>query len=225
MNKKAKVTSTIGWFLLTVGILLTIIDGCCFARSFYEYEYAKNNTTEDTGMDTEAMLESTDTLLDYLRDERNDIIVEEEVNGEKREVFNERETIHMVDVKVLYQNAITVRNILVGCGIVLLALSVYFSKSFLKGLNSGYRLGVSLVGITIMAIIVYVLADFTSFWTNFHQVFFDNDYWLLDPRTSIMINLFPESFFFDLVIRIILWFVGIYIVLTLLLEWGYRKHA
>lgn len=51
------------------------------------------------------------------------------------------------------------------------------------------------------------MADFNGFWTTFHQLFFTNDLWLLNPATDLMINLFPEAFFSHLVIRILLWFL------------------
>ena len=59
------------------------------------------------------------------------------------------------------------------------------------------------------AIAIYAAVDFTSFWTSFHHVFFTNDLWLLDPATDNLILMVPEQFFFDLVFRIVGWFVGI----------------
>ena len=38
---------------------------------------------------------------------------------------------------------------------------------------------------------------------NFHYLFFDNDLFLLDPNTSIMINMFPSAFFMHMVFMII----------------------
>ena len=58
---------------------------------------------------------------------------------------------------------------------------------------------------------IWILADFTGFWTTFHQLFFTNDLWLLNPATDRMINLFPEAFFSHLVIRILLWFLAFYL--------------
>ena len=58
---------------------------------------------------------------------------------------------------------------------------------------------------------IWILADFTGFWTTFHQLFFTNDLWLLNPATDLMINLFPEAFFSHLVIRILLWFLAFYL--------------
>lgn len=52
-------------------------------------------------------------------------------------------------------------------------------------------------------------ADFTSFWVSFHHVFFRNDLWTFDPRTSLLIRMFEEKFFFDLVTRILIWFLAV----------------
>ncbi|MBR4454873.1 MAG: TIGR01906 family membrane protein [Solobacterium sp.] len=221
--KIADILSTIAGFLLSAAIIATVIDVVSFDRSFYEAEYRKNDTVSYTGMSAEDNLRATDTLLDYLQDKRQDIVCTAEVSGTEREVFNERETLHMVDVKALYQNAIRVRNGCVITAVILLVLSVLIGKkSFFSVLRSGWKNGILLTGAVILFIAIWALADFNQFWTNFHLLFFDNDLWLLDPNTSIMINLFPGSFFFDLVIRIIVWVVGIHVVISGIL-FGTRK--
>ena len=221
--KIADILSAIAGFLLSAAIIATVIDVVSFDRSFYEAEYRKNDTVSYTGMSAEDNLRATDTLLDYLQDKRQDIVCTAVVSGTEREVFNERETLHMVDVKALYQNAIRVRNGCVITAVILLVLSVLIGKkSFFSVLRSGWKNGILLTGALILFIAIWALADFNQFWTNFHLLFFDNDLWLLDPNTSIMINLFPGSFFFDLVTRIIAWVVGIHVVISGIL-FGTRK--
>ena len=221
--KIADILSAIAGFLLSAAIITTVIDVVSFDRSFYEAEYRKNDTVSYTGMSAEDNLRATDTLLDYLQDKRQDIVCTAVVSGTEREVFNERETLHMVDVKALYQNAIRVRNGCVITAVILLVLSVLNGKkSFFSVLRSGWKNGILLTGAVILFIAIWALADFNQFWTNFHLLFFDNDLWLLDPNTSIMINLFPGSFFFDLVTRIIAWVVGIHVVISGIL-FGTRK--
>lgn len=221
--KIADILSAIAGFLLSAAIIATVIDVVSFDRSFYEAEYRKNDTVSYTGMSAEDNLRATDTLLDYLQDKRQDIVCTAVVSGTEREVFNERETLHMVDVKALYQNAIRVRNGCVITAVILLVLSVLNGKkSFFSVLRSGWKNGILLTGTVILFIAIWALADFNQFWTNFHLLFFDNDLWLLDPNTSIMINLFPGSFFFDLVTRIIAWVVGIHVVISGIL-FGTRK--
>ena len=202
--KADKLLCALSGFLLMVSLLLTVVDGLCFRRSFYEYEYSKNNSAEYIGMSDEGIMAATDTLLDYLRDKRDDIVVETEVSGYMREVFNERETLHMIDVKNLYANAVTARNIMAETGILILAgLLLWKKKMPLTILKQTYLYGLLLLGVIVAVIAVYALADFTEFWLQFHYIFFDNDLFILDPNTSIMINMFPETFFSDLVFRII----------------------
>ncbi|MBQ9328425.1 MAG: TIGR01906 family membrane protein [Solobacterium sp.] len=202
--KASKLCSILACFLASVAILATVIDVCCFNQGFYRREYEKNDTSSYTGMNAEDNLNATMALLDYLRETRNDIVVTAEVNGVTREVFNERETLHMVDVRDLYQRAVTVRNLCAIVAVILLFGAMYYGrKSLFTVLHDGWITGVGMVVLLIVFIAIWALADFNAFWTNFHLLFFDNDLWLLDPRTSIMINLFPGSFFFDLVLRII----------------------
>ena len=50
-------------------------------------------------------------------------------------------------------------------------------------------------------------SNFNKYFIMFHHMFFDNDLWLLDPATDLMIRMLPEGFFFDMVIRIVVTFL------------------
>ncbi|MBQ3272022.1 MAG: TIGR01906 family membrane protein [Solobacterium sp.] len=216
--KRAGICSAAGMFLISLCVLLSIIDYCSFDRSFYRKEYAKDSTAERIGMSENDLYNATDVLLDYLQMERDDIRVTATVNGYVREVYDKRETMHMVDVRNLYQNALKARNIALIFGTVLLAAAWLMIRSDHRTmLKKGLRSGVSLLGVVIRMIVVWCLADFNGFWLFFHEVFFDNDLYLLDPNVSIMINMFPSVFFFDLVLRIIVMFTGFLVLLTLLI--------
>jgi len=228
--KTAKAFSAIGCFLIGLTLLVSIIDWQCFLPSFYQEEYQKNQTAAEIGMSQEDLDTATNVLLDYLRDRRQDIVVTAVVNGSTQEVYNDRETRHMVDVKVLYQRAIMLRNAALAAGALMLALVILrHRKDWRYYLRFGYRTGMSVLLVLIAAIAVYASADFYSFWYKFHELLFTNDLWLLDPNTSIMINMVPGSFFSDLVMRIILWFTIISVGFGIALFWpflpGKRKAA
>jgi integral membrane protein (TIGR01906 family) len=229
MKKISKVIAVISGILLMVSLLLSIVDVLCFNRSFYEMEYQKGGNAEITGMSENDLMKATDTLLDYLQDKRDSIVVKAEVSGSEREVFNERETLHMQDVKQLYQNALTARNIMAVSGAVLLALLLWKEKNHrLEAVRYGFKLGFSMIAVFVTFIVIWAVADFDDFWIQFHYVFFDNTLFFLDPNTSIMINMFPDTFFFDLVIRIILWFGGILATASAVLYLPWKrifKHA
>lgn len=58
-----------------------------------------------------------------------------------------------------------------------------------------------------------VASDFNKYFFLFHEIFFNNDLWLLDPATDLMIRMLPEEFFADMLIRIGSIFVGMLAVL------------
>ena len=153
-------------------------------------------------MSAEDLDRTTDVLLSYLKDRDKTLDIQVEVKGILREVFNQREKAHMVDVRNLYLNAITVRNIAAGISICCLVILVY-----LKDLSVLYKSYLKALGVFVFIfgfIGIFCLIDFDVFWTNFHHVFFPgNDLWLLDPHTDILIMMVPSKFFFDLCVSIV----------------------
>lgn len=188
-------------------ILITSIDFHAFNRSFYESEYKDMHTAQSMGMSQNALISATSTLLDYLHDERNDIKVSESVYGVDREVFNDRETMHMVDVKNLYQNVLSLRKMaIIGCAIALVYLFIAYRKKAFLTLSIYFNKVATIFLLAIAALAIWALCDFYSFWTGFHRLFFTNDLWLLNPATDLMINMFPQDFFFHMVFRITITF-------------------
>ena len=204
MKRTSKWIQSLGFFFLAISLLLTIVDFWCFYKPFYNWQYQKNNTTVATGLNEEDLNKTTDLLFAYLKDEREDLNMQALVHGEEREVFDAREKAHMVDVKNLYLGAMQVRNYLGILGILLvIATGLFATKDRFLHLFKSYQKGVGAFLGFILILGLFAVVDFTSFWTNFHHVFFTNDLWLLDPNISIMINMVPEPFFSALVMVIV----------------------
>lgn len=69
----------------------------------------------------------------------------------------------------------------------------------------------------IFAIFVFIaMTDFNSYFVRFHEMFFTNDLWLLNPKTDRMIQLLPEVFFRDIVMLVV-WTYGL---VSLVLGYG-----
>jgi integral membrane protein (TIGR01906 family) len=207
--KGNKFAAAAAFFLLTLAAMLTVVDVLCFDRGFYTKEYAKNGTAEYMQMSEEDLEHTTDVLLAYLKDERDDLYVKAVVDGTEREVFDQREKLHMIDVKALYQNAMTFRTAAAVIGAVLLCAVLYGHEKKRELLKFGFQAGVILILALISALAVWAAIDFNAFWIQFHEVFFDNDLYLLDPRTELLIRMVPEQFFYDLVMRIVIGFFGV----------------
>lgn len=217
--KISKLLATISWLCFFVALLLSDVFTVAFQQSFYETEYAKYSQAEVIGMNDRDLMKSTNVLLDYIKDNRDDIIVEATINGNQREVFDEREKLHMVDVKNLYANASTARYVLLAIGVFGLFVTILKNrKGWISLLRETYFKSLLIFGLFVGILAVWIMADFNSFWLDFHYLFFDNDLFFLDPNTSIMINMFPENFFFDLVFKIVLIFIVILGCLGILLQ-------
>ena len=98
---KYTVIAGIASVLLVLSLLVGCVNIFAFNNDFYKGEYAKLGAAEYVGVSEENLNEATDVLLDYLKDERKDI----ELQSDQGDSFySEREKLHMVDVKALYQN-------------------------------------------------------------------------------------------------------------------------
>lgn len=219
-----KVIRHFGFACFILCVLLTVVDVCCLDRKFYAKEYAKIGNAEYIGVSDDDLAKMTEVLLGYLEDDNDDLIVYANVKGVDREVFNTKEKTHMVDVKNLYINAMTVRTF---AGLLFVATIIY---SILNKEQVGSYFVVyknTLLGgmIIIGALAIAIATNFEEFWTTFHHVFFPgNDLWLLSMRTDILIMMVPEQFFFDLCTRIVLMTVSILFTALLVLYLARKKY-
>lgn len=208
---KKKLQSLCGYLISMSAILIifiTVLDLVCFRTEFYQKEYEKYSSSEELGVSNDDLMAATTTLLEYIQGDRDDIVVEINLRGNEREAFNNKETMHMYDVKGLYEFAMNLR---IGALLVLVVKFIYLivkqkqdALSFVAARFLRTALGFSLI-VGFLGVWAYV--DFSGLWTNFHLIFFRNDLWLLNPATDFMIQMFPEGLFFDLVLRIVVFFL------------------
>ena len=63
----------------------------------------------------------------------------------------------------------------------------------------------------VLAIIIVAINWYHYFYV-FHDIFFNNDYWMLDPNVDLLINIVPYPFFIAASI-----FIGVFFVVSLVL--------
>lgn len=189
--------------LITV-MLLTVIEECVFDLDFYRAEYQKLNSVTVIGMTEQDLMRTTEQLLFYIQGNTNDLKIKEIVNGEERQVFNQREITHLADVQRLYAVSHWTRNAgLFLLALFLLILKLAAGRSYYRYWAGGYIAGAVIFSCALGAVLTAIARDFQTFWDQFHYLIFTNDLWLLDPKTDILIQMVPEQFFFDLVSRIL----------------------
>ncbi len=197
---------------VTLATLLTSIDAAAFDKGFYRYQYKRLGTAERIGISEEDLMRATDVLLDYCAGKRDDLSLVVDRDGMRVQMFtDETEVAHMVDVQALFLLMLSVRNGLAIAAMLCLVLAFCLRIPLvdaMKKLMWGLGLGL-LIPILCGAL---AAADFNWFWTQFHHVFFTNDLWLLNPATSVLIQMVPEAFFAAIVTKILVWFAVVMMI-------------
>ncbi len=195
--------------LFIISVLFSAVRLVINRPAFFYSEYARLDHARLMGMNTEDLTNATMQMVRYMEGSVPSIDLDVTVNGERVSMFNDRERAHMVDVLVLYQNWRTVSYVSFG----LFALLIVFLRKQPGGIARAFLNASKVFVLLLAAIAVWVLFDFSSFWTAFHHLFFTNDLWLLDPATSRMINMMPLQLFYDIVMFVVIVFLVLWAAL------------
>ncbi len=179
---------------------------------FFRGQYEKNNTTAATGMSMEDLEDATELMLDYLNDETDSLDMTVEKWGAEKELFDSREKTHMIDVKILYKTFFWVMVALTAISAIGFLLMFFADRQYYyKNLAKSFRF--ALIFAVILCVIfgsVFTIG-FGRFWTLFHEIMFTNDLWLLDPKISTMINMFPLNFWLAMCTRALTTFAVMFV--------------
>ncbi len=186
--------------LLIINIIIFIILAnfrfYIYNINYYDKEFSKLEIYEK--YEKNSVLENTKQLISYFKS--NSLLT--------TEFFNQKEKLHLIDVKNLINKTI----ILFYISLVFLIVLLLINKKELQ--KSFFYSGIFLILITT----ILSLFQFSPIFIKFHQIFFNNDLWLLNPETDNLINLFPEQFFIDFVKKI---FINSSIVGLVLIIFGF----
>ena len=214
-------------FALMIILLITSIEAVTYwTPGYYEKEYAKYGVLNDVHMEMDDLLDVTDEMMAYLRGSREDLHVPTIVDGQPREFFNDREIAHMEDVRGLFLGGLALRRIslglIVACVILLLLLKADIRRVLPKMICIG-----SALFFAVLAVLAGIIStDFNQYFIMFHHIFFNNDLWMLNPDTDLLINIVPEPFFMDTAARIAMTY-GISVLavfaICFIIRYFYRK--
>ncbi|MGE5678296.1 MAG: TIGR01906 family membrane protein [Pseudomonadota bacterium] len=204
MKKAGLVFAVLFIVAVPIILLLTDVQLVAYDRSYYRSEYKKYDVPGSIGMDMDNLMDSTEKLLLYLENKRDNLDFNGSfINGEE-EFFSPRDKQHMVDVKGLFVNGFYIRNLSLIYAVLFLLL-LFWKAPAGKGLRKLARSGIAIAvaGIApVLLVVILMSVDFYKYFTVFHKIFFTNDLWLLDPAVDRLVNIFPEQFFTDMAFRI-----------------------
>lgn len=172
--------------------------------SLYNYSFSHYDADQVTGIDNAQLKLAGRDLIKYFNDDRLYLDTRVTVNGQSQRLFNEREILHMRDVKSL-----VVHLLHWGLWASALYIAVFivvgytlWQRRMLVILARGFFLGSFVTLIMIAAITLSAVIGFDAVFTKFHTISFSNDLWQLDPSRDKLIQMFPESFFRDAVLLV-----------------------
>lgn len=219
-------------FCIVLALALTAVEHVALDPARYEEAYARHQQAESIGMEPKELTRITSELLDYLRGSRESLDGTVSVNGVEREIYGEREKLHMVDVQRLFAAGFALRRWAVafaagGILVLVFLCRKYFARYFFRGYFAALGVLVLLGGLLAAAMSM----DFSGVFVRFHLLFFDNDLWLLAP-TDMLIMMFPEVFFYEMAVSILVR-IGEYLLLPvcgwvayrLMKKWMRRRTA
>lgn len=173
-------------FFISLGVVLVIN-----FRALYRFDISYLNIEETSGLSKDVILDNYNALIDYCSPFFTKPLQFPTLPASEAGLF------HFEECKVLF-NAFYA--MLPVTGILLAGAIIYKRKQ-----NDISYLAVSSATCVILPLFVAgaCAMNFDRTFVVFHQLFFNNDYWLFDPLTDPIINLLPEAFFLHCAIFIV----------------------
>ncbi|MBU3108283.1 TIGR01906 family membrane protein [Clostridium gasigenes] len=177
---------------IILGLCITLFS-ICFSvilvlnlTFIYKISIEKFNLVKDTGVSAENLMINYKSMINYIR---NPFIEELKFKDFAMSLSGQ---IHFEEVKDIFMNLY----IMMFISMVILILFKVIKKvlvniSLIKALNYSSNMIFILFGVITTMIVV----DFSKTFVIFHNIFFDNSYWIFDPITDPIINALPEMVF------------------------------
>ena len=197
-----------------------------FDMRFYEYQYVKNDVANTINISEAELLRVTAHMLDYMRGRVPDLQVTAVVAGEPRLFFSEREIYHMIDVYILFVIGDILRNIAIIGLLLAFGVAFYWRRYGFFAAYAKANVIVIAIFMALFAALAGIIAlDFDTAFIIFHEIFFFNDLWILDPRVDLLINMVPLPFFIDLSMLIGVLFFGMLTIVLAASVWAWKCFA
>lgn len=220
-NKGDLLLKKIDYFLLILLIinvsifsLVMAIERSAYDLDYYMDSYEKNGVFDVTNKSYEELEKISKEIIEVLKG-NSDV-------SELSPYFNSKEIAHMRDVQNLFSFAKMLKFISAITSLIIIFSYLRKDKSKLMGKWLGIGLSFNYIFLIILAVLV--TTNFNKYFIIFHELFFDNDLWLLDPNTDLLIQIMPEAFFTDILVIILFRFV-VYIIFGQLVGYIFYKKG
>lgn len=199
-NKKALILIISTLLVIDIPFLLYLLNfsNVAFDGNFYKKEFKKYDVYGN--LENYDIEKINNDVLDYLKYGKNEKLIE-------NDFFNEREKLHLLDVKELIQKTAKLYYFLIILFFILLASLIFLLNRNVKIVKYfGMIFLISGLLAVLDAFIFYIAinSDFSFAFDIFHNAFFEQGSFLFDPGSENIVNLYPNELFFDIALRIVI---------------------
>ena len=213
-----KVLSTAAkWlFMLCIpALLLTASIGWAVnSARLYKYGFDKYDIGSTTGLADSELEKAAVGLISYFNSDEEHIDLTVVKNDRPFVLFNQREIIHLKDVKGLIWLGyrVLLGTLIYALGYTVASL-VWGKRRYWRQLAGGVVGGGSITLALMLALGLGTLLGFDQLFLQFHLLSFSNELWQLDPARDYLIMLFPQGFWYDATLFCALGTVGMAVIL------------
>ncbi len=181
-------------------LLLTNVRIAATWGPVYDYAFTQYDGPGRTGIARSELDRSARELVDYFQSGEEGLLIATRVekDGQQVALYNQREVLHLSDVRDLFQVVFRIQEASFAYIIVYIVAVVLWSRE--RSMRRLARQGIAagLLGFGALAVAaVGVLVSFDSLFTQFHVLSFANDFWKLSAERDALIQMFPQGFWFD----------------------------
>ena len=160
----------------------------------YVYSINRFNVSDRIGVPEKELNRISREVIAYWRSDQDQL----DITLFGRPAYSVREITHMQDVKHLV-GLIYKMQWLLGLALgVSVVLSILLEKTnrLVSCGNALIKGGLATGGLVLAVSLIGIIA-FPWLFTLFHRISFSNDFWLLDPRKHLLVQMFPQRFWFE----------------------------
>ncbi len=163
----------------------------------YEYNLNSYPITERTSLEIEEIREINTQIKNYFFDETEFLEVS---------IFNEKEIYHMKDVKDIINNLFLYGKL---SSVVFVIISLICVKKYKVRIYSVFKASSIVYSAILLALAIGFLISFNKLFIIFHEIAFSNDLWKLNINEDYLLMMYPENFFRDIALLILIFSISI----------------
>ncbi len=205
-----KIFNRIVGVLLGIAVVLTTLFTICQTVLYADNDFLPKRFERYAVMNNIPPIKKEDLdrvgvhLMRYLIGKERDLQIEVEIDGKISPFFNEQDIFHMGEVRDIFIGLLRLRNVLF---LMISAILVLLFTAFKHHMNAVFKTAYRSIFILFFIQMIVGLLSWTDFdraFILFHKIVFNNDKWLFDPETDLMINILPQELFFESAVLIII---------------------